>query len=137
MRTKLYEIPGRMISEWDPEGKAVIDTVKSYFMTLDEFKTAVMIKGVNHAKLYGGIAWIVDSSHAKGAFAPEIQKYIETDVFPKFAEIGIKYFMTINSTDSVARLTVNEFSSKVGPHGIKLLKGSSVSGAIDWLKKNT
>ena len=135
MRTKIYEIPNKLTGEWDSEAKAIIDTWTTYFVSLDEFKEAVMVKGVNHAKANGGVAWVVDSHSAKGAFSLEIQKFIETDVFVKFASIGIKYFMAINSEDAMAKLTVDHYTSQAGPAGIKLLMGSSAEGAIEWLKK--
>lgn len=134
MRTKIYEIPGKLTVEWDSEAKAIIDTWTTYFVSLEEFREAVLISGVNHAKANGGQAWIVDSHNARGGFSDDILNFIGSDVFPKFAEIGIKYFMTINAEDAVARLTVSQYSTQVGPHGMKLLKGSSVEGAIEWLK---
>lgn len=136
MRTKVYEIPNKLLVEWEPSVRAIIDTWTTYFITLDEFREAVLVRGVNQAKANGGQAWIVDSHKAKGGFSQEIQDYIKSDVFPTFAKIGIKYFMAINAEDAVARLTVNQYSAQVGPHGMQLLKGSSAEGAIEWLKKN-
>ncbi len=136
MRTKIFEIPNKLLVEWDSDARAIIDTWTTYFVTLEEFKNAVLVKGVNHAKANRAQAWIVDSHKAKGAFAPEIQEFIGSDIFPTFAKIGIKYFMTINSEDAVTRLTVSQYSTQVGPNGMKLLKGSSAEGAVEWLKKN-
>jgi len=133
---KIYEIPGKLKVEWNPEAKAIIDTWTTYFVTLEEFKEAVLVQGVNYAKAHGGQAWIVDSHQAKGAFSKEIQEFIGSDIFPTFASIGIKYFMTINSEDAITKLTVDQYSAQVGPHGMKLLKGSSAQGAVEWLKKN-
>ena len=133
---KIYEIPGKLTGTWNGEAKAVIDTWTNYFITLDQFKEAILVKGVNHAKANGAIAWIVDSHLAKGVFSEEIQKFIETDVFPAFAQIGIKYFMTVTAENALTKITVDQYASKVGPAGIKLLDGSSVQGAMEWLKKN-
>ena len=137
MRTKIYEIPNKLLVEWEPTVRAVIDTWTTYFISLDEFRDAILTHGVNYAKAYKAQAWIVDSHKAKGVFSPEIQDFIVSDIFPTFAQIGIKYFMTINAEEAVTRLTVNQYSSKVGPHGLKLIEGSSTNGAIEWLKKNT
>ncbi len=137
MRTIVYEIPGKLKVEWEPEVRAIVDTWTTYFVSLDEFREAVLTKGVDHAKANGVQAWIVDSHNAKGVFSPEILDFIGSDVLPTFAEIGIKYFMTINAEDALTRITVNQYSAQVGPHGMKLLKGSSAAGAIEWLKKNT
>ena len=136
MRTKIYEIPGKLKVEWESDVRAIVDTWTTYFVTLEEFREAVLVQGVNYAKANGGQAWIVDSHSAKGVFSPEIQDFIVSDVFPTFAKIGIKYFMTINAEDALTRLTVNQYSAQAGPLGMKVLKGSSAAGAIEWLEKN-
>ncbi len=136
MKTKIFEIPNKLLCEWESEAKAVIDTWSTYFITLEEFKEAVLIKGVNYAKANGVKAWIVDSHKATGAFKPEIQDFIAKEVFPTFAKIGVKYFMTINAENSVTKLTVAQYSTKAGPNGMKVITGSSAKGAIEWLKKN-
>jgi hypothetical protein len=136
MRTKIYEIPGKLNVEWEPDVKAIVDTWTTYFVTLEEFREAVLVQGVNYAKANGGQAWIIDSHSAKGVFSNEIHELIASDVLPTFAEIGIKYFMTIDAQDAVTRITVNQYTAQAGPHGMKILKGSSVPGAVEWLKKN-
>ncbi len=136
MRTKVYEIQGKFVSVWDTDAKAVIDTWLTYTVTLDEFKEAVLVQGVNHAKGKGVRAWIVDSSKAKGVFSPEIQKFIATQVFPAFIGIGVQYFLTIDSQSALTNLAVKQYSMQADSSGLKVLKGSSVQGAIEWLKKN-
>jgi hypothetical protein len=137
MRTKIYEIPNKLLVEWEPSVRAIIDTWTTYFVSLEEFRNAVLIYGVNHAKANNAQAWIVDSHNARGAFSSEIQDFIVSDIFPTFAQIGIKYFMAINAENAVTRLTVNQYTAEAGPLGLKVLKGSSAEGAIEWLKKNT
>jgi hypothetical protein len=137
MRTKVFEVPNKLLCEWDSEAKVMIDTWTTYGVTLDEFKEAVFVKGVNYAKANGVKAWIVDSHKATGIFTPEIQKFIETDVFPKFASIGVKFFMTINSDNAATKMTVAQYSAKVGPNGMKVLNGSNAEDAIKWISKNT
>jgi len=96
-----------------------------------------LVKGLNYAKTHKGIAWIVDSSEAKGSFPPEIQEFIGSDVFPAFAKNGIKYFITITSKESaLTRMTISTYSAKTGPHGLQLLEVNSVDDAIEWLKNN-
>ena len=136
MRTKIYEIPGKLKVEWESDVRAIVDTWTTYFVTLEEFREAVLVQGVNYAKANGGQAWIVDSHHAVGVFSPEIQDFIVSDVFPTFAKIGIKYFMTINAQDALTRITVEKYTAEAGPQGMKVLKGSSAAGAIEWLEKN-
>jgi hypothetical protein len=115
---------------------AIIDTWTDYGITLEQFSEAVLQKGLGHAKNNGGKAWIVDSSGAKGNFSKECQAFIETDVFPAFAENGIKYFITIRSKSALTNITIKNYQAKIGPHGIQLVEAQDVQGAIDWLKAN-
>jgi hypothetical protein len=134
---QIQVIPGKMESSWHDDVKAVVDTWTTYNVTLDEFKEAVLVKGVRHAKANGGRAWIVDSSSAEGAFSSQIQQFIGSEVFPAFVSNGIKYFITINSRVSLqAKDTVATYSAKAGPNGLKLLEVGSVSDAMAWLKAN-
>lgn len=133
----IQQIEGKMVSTWNDEVKAVIDTWTNYFVSLDEFKEAVLMKGLNHAKANGGIAWIVDSSQAKGVFTPEIQKFIETDVFKTFAANGIEYFLTVTSkVSAITKMSVKSYSAKAGPSGLKLLEVNHVDEALEWLRQN-
>jgi hypothetical protein len=134
---KIYTIPGKMEGIWREDVKAMVDTWTDYFITLDEFKEAVLIKGVSHAAANGGVAWIVDSSQAKGVFKQEIQAFIGSDIFPAFANAGIKYFITITSQASaMTQMTVSSYSAKAGPNGLQLLEVNSVEDAVAWLKEN-
>ena len=133
----VYSIPGKVEAVWREDVKAIISTWSDYFVTLEDFKQAILVKGVNYARANDGIAWITDSRQAKGAFSKEIQEFIDNDVFPAFAKIGIKYFITITSqVSALTRLTVSSYSAKAGPHGITLVETNTVNGAIKWLKAN-
>ena len=133
---EITAIPGKMTQTWNADAKAVIDTWTNYGVPLEDFRKAVLGKGLTHAKLNGARAWIVDSSKATGTFSQEIQDFIGTDVFKAFAGAGIKYFITINSTSALTRMTVKNYSAKVGPSGIKLVDVPDLSTALDWLKNN-
>lgn len=135
METEISNIPGKMRTTWREDVKAVVDTWETYLVTLEEFKQAVLVKGVDYAKTNGGVAWIVDSSAAKGVFTPQIQEFIGSDVFPMFAKIGVKYFITISSkVSNLTNLTVNQYAAKTGPCGLQLIELNSVTDAITWLK---
>ncbi len=134
---QIYSIPGKLTGTWRGDAKAVVDTWSSYFVTIDEFREAVLVKGVKHSKANGGRAWIVDSSSAKGVFAPEIQEFIGSDVFPAFAQNGVKYFITISKdANALTKMTVKSYSAKAGPNGLQLIDLNSVDDAIAWLKAN-
>lgn len=133
----VYSIPGQLEVSWQEDVRAIIDTWSSYDITLDDFREAVLVKGLDHAKAHGGQAWIVDSSQARGVFSQEIQDFIGSDIFPAFAANGIKYFITINSeVSALTRMTVNRYKAQVGPNGLQLLEVQSVGDAVMWLLRN-
>jgi hypothetical protein len=135
MKTLIHSIAGKMDTYWISDVKAMLDVWTTYAVSLQEFSDSVLVKGIKHAKANKAIAWIVDSSSAKGAFSPEIQNFIGTDIFPAFTKNGIKYFITILPKDSaLTRMTVKNYSSKAGPNGLELVEANSVDGAIEFLK---
>lgn len=133
MREKIHTIPGKLEVAWDPGVRAVIDTWTSYAITLDQFRDAVLEKGLTYAKAHRGRAWIVDSSTAHGAFPQEVQAFIGSDVFPTFSKNGIKYFLTIVSKSAVTNISIKDYTSKLGPHGIQLVEVPSTEMAVEWL----
>ncbi len=133
---KLHEIAGNLTVQWVPEVRAVLDTWSNYTVSLAAFREAVMDKGLAHARQHRGQAWIVDSSTARGSFPQDIQNFIGSDLFPAFAEAGIKWFITISSASAITKMTISSYTSKLGPSGIQLVEAASAEGAIEWLKKN-
>ena len=86
---KIYEIKDKMVGEWNPEVRAMIDTWTNYFnVTLKEYQDTIFGTGINFAKANNAQAWIVDSLNAKGVFGQDIQKYIEEEVFDIFEKNG-------------------------------------------------
>ena len=134
---EVFSIPDKVKVTWNEEVKAMVDYWDSYDVTLEEFREAILDKGLNFAKSHKANAWIVDSSQAKGVLGQDIQHYIETDVLPSFGRSGIKYFITISSeVSALTNLTIRSFSLKTGPNGIKLIELNSVKDGIEWLKVN-
>lgn len=132
---KIHSVPGKLECEWRDDVRAVVDTWTTYAVSKDEFREAVLVKGVAYAKAHKVVAWIVDSSKAVGTFSSEIQNFIGTDIFPTFAKIGVKYFITINSkVSALTKLTVSHYSAKAGPNGLQLLEMNSVEDGVNWLK---
>ncbi|HTP13712.1 MAG TPA: hypothetical protein VMM37_08780 [Bacteroidota bacterium] len=130
-------VPGKLDCRWQDDVKAMVDTWTTYAVSKDEFREAVLVKGVEHACKNKVRAWIVDSSKAVGTFTQEIQDFIGSDVFPTFAKIGVKYFITITSKASaLTKMTVSTYSAKTGPNGLQLLEMYSVSDAVAWLKNH-
>jgi hypothetical protein len=133
---EIHSIPGKLVTTWEASVRTVVDSWTSYDVTLAEFKTAVLDKGLSYAKAHNGQAWIVDSSKAKGNFTTECQNCIASDIFPSFAKSGIKYFITIKSGSALTNLTIKTYQAQTGPHGLKLVEMPNVAAAIEWLKAN-
>jgi|GEM_PF-1024495 len=137
MKTLVHSIPGKLETYWLSDANSMLDIWTTYSITLAEFKETILERGIKYAKANKANAWIVDSSGAKGAFGQEIQEFIGTDVLPSFAKAGIKYFITILPKDSaVTKMTVKNYSAKVGPSGIKLVEVNNIDDAVKWLKQN-
>ncbi len=134
--TLIHEIPGKLQVHWDEDSRSIIDIWQNYYTRLDEFHHAVLVKGLDHSKLNGGIAWIVDSSEAEGKFADQILDYIGTTVFPNFVANGVKYFITIKPRNSpVAAFNVTSYSMKTADAGLILVEMDSLDQALEWLKQ--
>ena len=134
--TLIHEIPGKVRVTWNKDCQAVIDTWENYYVRIDEFHDAILVKGLDHSKLHGGRAWIVDSSKAEGKFAKNLLDYIGTDVFPALVKHGIKYFITIKPKHSpVAAFNVTAYSTKTHAAGLKLVEMENLDQALDWLKQ--
>ncbi len=135
METKeVYNISGKLEVKWLPEVGAIVDKWKSYSVTLQEFQTAILDKGLNYAKFWNGSAWIADSSDANGVFSKDIQDFINSEVFPAFSKSGIKYFVTVKPKNALTSLTVKKYAEKAGPNGLRLVETSSLAEAINYLK---
>ena len=134
---EIYKIPGKLVGKWNYDVHAMIDTWNDHDVTKEEFEQC-LLKGCCHAKQNDGIAWIVDTSKAKGVFNSEIQIFIGSHIFPTFQKIGVKYFITIKSRiDPLTKMTVSNYSAKAGPNGLQLLEVNMVEDGIKWLKENS
>lgn len=134
----IYEIPGKVKVEWDGSVRAVIDHWATLaLLSLQEFRTTVLEKGLGHATRNRGQAWIVDNSAAHGAFSQDIQAFIGSDVFPAFAKAHIKYFLTVSASESaLTNMSAKKYQAKLGPNGIQLVEVPTVAEAVRWLKEN-
>lgn len=134
---QIHCIPNKLIVEWLPDVHAIIDRWSSYGVTLKEFSAAVLDHGLGYARAHRGIAFIVDSSQAQGAFSQEIQAFIDSDVFPAFAASGIKYFITVTGdTNAITKMSVRRYAARSGPHGLELVEVATAQEAVEWLRKN-
>ena len=129
---KIYEMPGTLLVEWNDEVKTMVDIWSNYLITVPQFREAVLNGGCTCQGPWsspgGGF------SKAKGAFSPEIQKLIETEVFKAFAAIGVKYFITIKSASAVTNMSIKSYSAHAGPCGLQMVEVPDMNKAIAWLK---
>ena len=134
----IHEIPGKVKVEWDPSTLAVIDHWSAMaLVSLAEFRTAILERGLNYAVAHHGKAWIADNSAAKGAFNQDIQGLIGSEVFPAFAKAGIKSFITVASADSpLANLSAKKYQAKLGPNGIQLIEVPTLAEGLRWLREH-
>ena len=133
---KVFEIPGTLLVEWNDEVKATIDTWTNYVIKVEQFREAILQKGVANARANGGRAWVMDASKAKGAFPAEVQKLIEAEVFKTFAKIGVKYFLTVKSASAITNMSIKNYTTHIGPSGLQMVEVPDVSKAIAWLKEH-
>jgi len=132
----IHEIPGVLRVEWNSEAKTMIDTWSSYTISVPQFREAILQKGVAHAKLHRGRAWVMDATKAKGAFSPEVQALIENEVFKAFAAIGVKYFLTIKSASALTNMSIKSYTAHLGPCGIQMVEVPDQNTAIAWVKEH-
>ena len=132
----VYELPGVVKVEWDPEVCALIHTWFNYFLRLDQFQDAIIVRALGHARANGGLAIIADTSAAKGALPDDVQRYVAGNVFREVADAGIKYIIGVSSTSAITSLSLNRSLSNAEIHGIKRLEMASVAVAVEWLKDN-
>ena len=133
MDMDVHSIPGKLEVTWRDDVKAIVDTWTNYHVTLDEFRDAVLGKGLGFGRRWGVRAWIVDSTHATGAFPQEVQDFIGSDVFPTFKKEGVEYFVTVLPKSALTKMTVKRFSEKTGPAGLKLVEVHSLEDAVSFL----
>ena len=130
----VFSIPGKLQVTYVPEAHAIVDRWESYGVTVAQFRDAILGKALPQARVQGARAWVVDSTKATGAFAQEIQKLIEAEVFPAFVRSGIKYFITIASGSAITNMSIRSYKAKAGPSGLQVVEVPSVADAIRWLQ---
>ena len=132
---KIHEIPGKLTTEWNPEVRAIIDTMTTYRITIEELRITFLEKGLKHAKANNGQAWIVDLRNASGLFHQEQLDLINIEIFPALKKNGIKYFIPIMPENNIfAEETVKKYSSMTGMNGLQMIEVNNVDQAILWLK---
>lgn len=133
---KIHEIPGALVMEWNDEGKVIVDHWLKYTVKVEEFREAILKKGLSYAKARGARAWVVDSSKATGTYPQEVQDLIAKEVFKAFAGIGIKSFIPIKSGSAITNLAFNRVTSQMGPSGIHMVEVPDLKTALTWLREH-
>ena len=126
----IFSIQDKLVADWNPEIRSVVEIWSDYELVLEDFRKAIFVKSINHAKASQAKGWIFDGSQAKGAFSEEIQAFIDGNRFPAFAWAGLKYFVTINP--SVSEATKVETSQDT--RGLEWVELPSIEAAAQWIK---
>ncbi|HEY9844001.1 MAG: hypothetical protein ACAI44_28920 [Candidatus Sericytochromatia bacterium] len=126
----IYSIDNKVDVSWHPDVLAVLESWSNYDVELEEFRKAIFVKGINHAKASRAKAWIFDPSKAEGSFGADVQGMIDQDRFPALGWAGIKYLVTINP--QAGETTANPDTEST--RGVQRVESPSVDAAFAWLK---
>ena len=91
----IHSIPDKMTITWNGHVNAIVTKWENYFISLEEYSTAIVDAALPHGLSNDAKAWIIDASAAKGALHPDIVKFIETDVYPRLVQCGIRDIVLI------------------------------------------
>lgn len=126
----IYSIPDKLEVNWYPDITTVVEIWKNRDVPFEEFRKAVFVKGINHAKASQGRAWIFDGSQSTGSFNAEIQGMIEHDRFAALAWVGAKYYFDVDP--AVAEVAPNGDAATT--NGVQCLKAPNVDAALAWIR---
>lgn len=126
----IYSIPNKLDVNWYPDILCVVESWKNYDVDLEEFRKAVFVKGINHARASQFKAWIFDGSQAQGSFGPEVQSMIDQDRFPALAWAGAKYFFTVDAAASEVSVDPDTADTR----GVQRATAPSADAALAWLR---
>lgn len=126
----IYTIQDKLTSDWQPEIRSVVEVWTHYIEDMEEFRKAIYVKSINHAKASQAKGWIFDDHEAPGNFSEEIQAFIGRNRFAALSWCGIKYFVRINP--SVSEPT--PFTPEQDAQGVTCMEIASVPDAIEWIK---
>lgn len=133
----IHSIPDKMTVSWNGNVSAVVTKWENYFISLEEYSAAILDAALTFCLNNGARAWIIDATSAKGAFHPDIVKFIETDVYPALVRCGIINVLLIKPKfNALSKLTVASYTNMAKNFGINLVKVDSQTDAIKWLMLN-
>lgn len=137
MKTKIYEIPGKMVSHYYPEEKIIIDSWTELNASFEDWKKTIYEIGIlDFAPKNGVTTWITDTSRATGIFDNQIQDFRKDVSAAAMAKSGIKLFFTVLSSSALSTLSVRKTSKVYGGHGeMKSMAVSSLDEAFEIREK--
>lgn len=134
MSTAFASVPGKVVSSWLAQERAVVDAWESFFIGLPEFKKAIFESALPKAAKLGATAWIVDTRNARGVLPDEVLTFISQHGHALFAAKGIKHFITVRPKSPTAALSLQRVEKVVGPSGMQLITVDSVEAALEFLR---
>jgi hypothetical protein len=127
----IFSIADKLDVSWHPEFLTVLECWSDFNVELEEFRRAVFVKGINHAKGSRAKAWIFDPGTAAGEFSQEIQAMISADRYPALGWAGVKYIVTINP--AATEISVNPETEST--RGVQRVEAPSSEAAMAWVKE--
>lgn len=128
----IYSIDNKLDVSWYPGIRTVLESWKDFSVDLEEFRKAVFVKGINHAKASQGKAWIHDSHAVAGAYPADVQEMVDRDRFAALGWTGAQFFITINPSATEVKITQ---AGSDATRGVALVEAPSVDAAVAWVKE--
>ncbi|MEM9326909.1 MAG: hypothetical protein AAGA85_14680 [Bacteroidota bacterium] len=138
MRRELYKIPGKVVGHHDPDLNVIIDTWTSLFVTLQQWQSTVYQIGiVDYAPKNGVTAWVIDTSHARSVFPPEVQEFRRTVAKPKLEQNGVKYLFVVTPPSGIGKFSAGKTAELYDDDkdGLKSYEVTSVEEALEMLRR--
>lgn len=133
----IHAIPDKMTVTWNGNVNAVVAKWENYFVSIEEYSEAIVDAALTYGLNNGVKAWIIDAASAKGAFHPDIIKFIETHFYPALVRSGIRDILLIKPKfNALSKLTVVSYTTMATSFGLKLVIVENVTDAIKWLMLN-
>lgn len=133
----IHTIPDRVKITWRDDINAITEAWTSCDVTVDEFKEAILIKGLGYARDHAARAFIVDTSLCTDSFSGEVEEFIKTTLLPALADNLIKYYITTDlNFHEIAKAGISSLPRESGPGSLETLHVHGIKDAVMWLKEN-
>lgn len=120
---------------WDEESKGLISQWKGGFIGRD-IKAGLNLALEEYKKCPPGAQWIGDTTDI-GVISEEDKTWIDTVWFPQFLATGVKFMAVVQPKSVIAKMSVNDITSKVPGTQLTIYNCTSLDEAKQWMKQQT